>query len=504
MFNSGLENNKKEYASIQKTIDWKWFWEILFLPRMLPLLLGVGLGISVAYLINKQLWHLLLPLVFVVPVTIIFNRYPFAAILTWFLIAPFFMVTQSPAIRQVYWLLHRALIPGTLLIAILADWTNVSQRERVRFGRTELATLIFLLIGLASIFTLTEGRKEGVIDFYDELFVGLCMYWLVRLINPTEKDFKRLVVVAFFTLIVQSTIGLLQWFAPGVVPSQWIVHEGSRTAGTFGQPAVYTAVLLFSMVLLIQYLVNYRSRLIKFLFILSIALGGLSIFFSFSRGSWLGGIIVLIGIVILYPRLITPIILVQVALVLFLATSFFAAPMRHAYERLETERTANDRLVQNYASYQMIQQKPFFGWGWNNYDLHDSKFHTRIGDQIPNIPKDQVSHNTFLSLMAELGIPAFIIYYFPFFWWLWLSIKVWPRIPKDGFWNRSLLWIMWLSLIDIIVVSNFINMISNPFGTVTWWFVMGLIGTIVARYVQEADTGVSTATLRPDYDLQIR
>lgn len=464
------------------------FWEYRFLPHWFPLIIGGVLGVMVAVLISQQAWHYLIPLTLIIPAVIIFNKYPFVAIILWLLFTQFYVNTAGPAGRFIFWILHRGMIPAALIIVIVSDWFGVRKKEPVKFGRAELAILIFILFVLASIFLLHPAPTRAIIKFYDRLIVPFCMYLLVRLLNPDEKDLRRILPVLFFILIVQSVIGLMQWYAPQLLPPQWLRgNAGSRTVGTFGNPAVYTTTLLFTILMLLQFTFNSKSRWRGLIF-LAVGLGIISIFFSFSRGSWLGGLIVLTGVIILYPRKMLPLAIIQFVIVAMLSSTLFAAQIAHSLERLNSEDTANGRIVQNYASFRMIQLKPWFGWGWDNYDRYARQFQTRVGDSIANVNNYQTSHNTYLSMITELGAMTFLVYIFPFFWWLWLSFKIRHKLPKTGFWSWPLVIMLWLLLLHHNIVSTFIDMIRfNEYGTTIFWLVLGLIANIVHQHLNSHD-----------------
>jgi O-antigen ligase len=139
----------------------------------------------------------------------------------------------------------------------------------------------------------------------------------------------------------------------------------------------------------------------------------------------------------------------------------------------------------------MIAAKPLFGWGFGNYDRYDRRFQTRVGN-IP-VGDDITSHNTYLSIMAEMGLIGFLFYIFPLVWWFLRSVKVWRRLPRDGFWNRSLLVMLWLLLLHMAIVTMVMDMVRfHPFGTTIWWAVLALIGNMVHPYLEARDVGAAT------------
>jgi O-antigen ligase len=133
-----------------------------------------------------------------------------------------------------------------------------------------------------------------------------------------------------------------------------------------------------------------------------------------------------------------------------------------------------------YASLRMFAAKPVFGWGFGNFDKYDRQFQARVGD-IVNAERDHASHNVYLTLLAEQGIIGFVFFLFPVFWWFWQSLKAWPLLPKQGFWSRKLLVILWAELLFHVVVNNFSNM-RAVYGLGIWWVTLALIATFINPY----------------------
>jgi len=129
----------------------------------------------------------------------------------------------------------------------------------------------------------------------------------------------------------------------------------------------------------------------------------------------------------------------------------------------------------------MIRAKPLFGWGYGDYSLYAGQFQRRVQNYVAS--EAHASHNAFLTVGAELGLPALFAFLFSLFWWLWLSFKVRPRMPKEGFWSRSLLVIFWLALIGHVTVTIFTAIRHSTYAQGLWWIPLGLIGNMVNCYL---------------------
>ena len=463
-------------------------WEDRFLHGGLPLLLALVLGLVLAFLVVSEAWELGIAVILLVPVVILLGRYPFAAILIYLLVFPFFVRPPGGLTRIQAYVFHWAMIPATLGYVLLSQWLGIRRKVPIRFGPAELAMVGFLGLAAGSILLSSPDTGETLRHFVDFVFTPFCVYWLVRLTAPTEQDLKRLLWVAFFTVIIQVAIGLLAWYMPQVLPSQWLERQGSRTIGTLGQVAVYSSTLILLSLLLFQQATQARSGRLRAVLLSVFALGLFGVFMSFERGSWLAGAVALLGLVFLYPRVTIRLTVLLAVLAFILGTSLLADEVAFATRRLMTERTANERVILLNTGLKMVAAKPLFGWGYGNYDRYDNQFKERVGD-IP-VQYDSTSHNTYLSIAAELGLAGILLYAFPVVYWLVLSIKAWRMLPKRGFWSGRLLGILWLVILAHFVVSSFMDMIRfHSFGTAMWWLTLGLIANMVYPTLMSNELG---------------
>jgi O-antigen ligase len=208
-----------------------------------------------------------------------------------------------------------------------------------------------------------------------------------------------------------------------------------------------------------------------------------AVFFSFSRGSWLGALAVVAGLGFLYPRIISRVVLISTLILILLGSTIFVDEVLFAAERLTTERTAGARIVGNAATIRLIQERPLFGWGYGNHELYDEQFRERIWD-IP-VRRDITSHHTYLLVASEMGLVGLSLYLLPAGWWLVQSARVWAHLPRSGFRGRSWLLMLWLGLLNFFIIANFTDIIySYYFPTALWWLSLGLIANLVSQVLE--------------------
>ena len=141
------------------------------LSTWLPLVIGGLLGILVASLVLQQNWVALLAILMIVPVLALFFYYPFITVIIWLLIFPFFISEVLPGARQLYWLLHRAMIPGALIALISLSILGIRKIKNVRFGLVDAVMLAYLALCVSNILMLsarplivTLSRELGALD----------------------------------------------------------------------------------------------------------------------------------------------------------------------------------------------------------------------------------------------------------------------------------------------------------------------------------------------------
>lgn len=463
--------------------DQTYFWQISSPYRWLPMLFGLGLGVLLAYLITVQNWLLIFLVLTVAPVVAVFSRYPFAGVITWLVFTPLFVMAPNSEHLMIFWILHRFLIPIVLIVTLLPYLLKLKREWPVQLGPAELAQAAFLGMIILSVILLSyHGGLPLFYKVYDRIFVVYCLYLLIRLTVPGEREFRLLVWATVLIVIFQVTVGLLQNFAPELLPAQWYTHVASvRTIGTFNHPTRYTTVLLFCSLLIFQAAMHWKSATIRWSFLFVFAMAALLIVLSYSKGGWLGSSAGLIGITLLYPKRTLWITIVVIILFLLFGVGLLAHQLDYAIDRLNHDST-NERMVANIAMWRMLETSPFYGWGYGNVDDLISQFVVRLDNFAAD---ENASHNTYLRILAEMGSVGFFLYIFPLIWWFVLTVRAWPRLPKTGFMGRSLVVILWSTILAQFISANtsdYVNGLSGTFAVALWWLGLGLIANLVYPY----------------------
>ena len=461
------------------------------MARWLPLLIGLVLGALLALLVaNGKLYSSAL-LVLAVPCTLILIRYPFAAVLIWLLVYPYFLSSSMANVATMHWVLHRALIPVTLAYAGLGGWLGIVKIKRVRLGPAEWAMLAFLAVALISIVLWGQQPLRSATSLYDRVFVPFCAYWLIRLTVDGKKDVVWLVRVALITLVIQASISLLSWFVPRMLPAvyQFTAVTRGRTVGTLRTSEVFSSTLVFLALLVYHYALSECAAWLRRLLLAFFGLVVFAVFLSFSRSSWLGMVTVLAGLLLIYPKTTSRLLFVLVLLAIIAGGSFMADEVAWTRERLTgrlSESSVEGRVIVNYAMLEMAAERPVLGWGYDRYRYYVTQHKVPVGGISVVGRWNSTSHNAYLTILTELGLPALLIYLFPAGWWLLQSLRARKRLPVEGLWSWRLVAVGWLAVLHMFIENNAVDMIShNPFGTTLWWMALGLIAVVVSPHLRK-------------------
>lgn len=448
------------------------------------------LGLVLAFLIASGRWPMAVALVFLLPVVIVFYKYPFAFFLLWLLATPFLQTTVTSQLRMLYWLVYRALPPLALCGVILINWLRQDKRVQFKFGLDGLAMLFFLGWVVVNIIWFHPSENLPYIySLYDKSFVPFCVYWWIRFLAPGERDLKRLVPGAFFLVVFEVVVGVLAWLRPDLVPREWIGTR-ARTSGTLGFYTAYSLTLVFFSLLLFQAAMNQKSKIVQWAFLGAVGMGVVGVFLSFSRGCWLGGMAAGVGLLYLYPKFVMRLALILLLVMSVLGSTVLYKQITFAQERLNSENTAMVRFVIWDAGLQMIQIKPFFGWGYEDYRLYAGQFQRRVAGMVAT--NQEASHNSFISFAAELGLPGLLLYFFPAAWCLALTFKRWQHLPQTGFWSRKLLVIFWMMILTHGATSFFSDTRVSVYSLSLWWVTLGwIVVLLVPARPQERPTAAA-------------
>ncbi|HET6380049.1 MAG TPA: O-antigen ligase family protein [candidate division Zixibacteria bacterium] len=444
-------------------------------------------AIVLGYLVADGDSELALVLATALPAVLLVVRYPFAGILLWLLVMPFFVRLGSEQPSIVMWGLHRLGLPALLVLLVLLHVLGLRKRD-FRLHVVDVFLVLLLAIGVFNVLFFSPNPIRMLASFYDKVAMPIVLFWLVRVLAPGKRELGYLVAVGGVTIVVQSIIGVMSWTAPALLPEGWLGRAGERTVGTLGGPAPYTITLVFFAMLALYWSASVADRRspVRPLLAMLVLVAMLATFLSLSRGSWLGACLAFGGLVFVYPRVTARVgtFAVVIFLVLLAAVAPFREQVLFAQERLGEVDTIESRIVTNDAALRMMTERPLTGFGFGNFEAYDEAYKQRVGD-IP-LKLGGSAHNTYLNLAVELGLPATVLYLGVPLWLLATTLRRRTQLKRAGAETWALVVVLWLILADQFAVSNFLEMIHpNLWGTALWWITLGMIFVVLDRVRNE-------------------
>jgi O-Antigen ligase len=448
-------------------------------------------GGAIGYLVAADLWYVALALVLALPSFVVLHRYPLAAITVWLFVSPLVSATDGSGVRQVYWVVHRTLPVAALAALAVGALLGLRARALPRLGWAEALMGGYVVVTLLSIgYTAPDARANAYV-LYDTVVIPMCLYLLVRLSDPDEEDLRRLVPAVVFILGTQAAVALLSWNAPEVLPDEWTRKAGQRTTGTLRSADVFGTTMVFCGLFLLHVGARARQPLRRVGAIALFFVAMLLVFLSFSRASWLAGLVAATGALLMYRRHLGKLALFVVPVIVVVwASGLLSQQFDLAEYRLssaQSEESALSRLPAAQAALRMVDIEPLVGWGYQNFDLYSRPFQGQFGDLV-GAAKPHASHNLYLTTLAEQGIVGFVLFVGPVVFWLMRTQSAMPYLPRAGLIGRDLVVSLWLIVAAYHVTNNFSRMHVTT-GLGLFWLTLGLLAAVVERH--RANAGVA-------------
>ena len=365
------------------------------------------------------------------------------------------------------------LIPTLYLqdIVVVAIVALLFQKERGTFkgdGHALRLFFLFIVAAFLSVFFADRFYPSGY------FFVRLLLYFLFFLasINSFRSSSVRrwFFVSLALNLFLLSVLGFLQFYKqssvfnnylffgeqPYNVFTPFIAKESFSGVtkippyATFLHPNIFAGYLAVSLILLLGYfLTGKKRRVVPSAFF--VLIGVVALFLTKSYTAWAAFVLGLLLLSLARPvsvksvkdaRLITSILLFLAFATVLLGLLFpsyknlvvTALPADSITSTLSVER----RSALLNASYKMVSQKPFFGWGINSFTYSFEPFYTRF-DVVRFL---QPVHNVYALIAAEVGILGAVLFLLLTFYTIYRSTC------RGGF-------LYSVALIQVVFLSSF-------------------------------------------------
>ncbi|NQV88644.1 MAG: O-antigen ligase family protein [Parcubacteria group bacterium] len=303
-----------------------------------------------------------------------------------------------------------------------------------KFSWIFIAVATFLgVMTLADIFSINPfksfwsnfERMEGLITLFH-----LGAYFIVASsVLNTKKLWDRLFQTSIAASFLMGLYGLLQ------LAGKIVINQGGvRLDGTFGNAAYLAVYMMFHIFLTAYFLMTRKNSLgLKFFYYIAIVLQFIILYFTATRGAFLGlvgGMILAMALIILFEkeRLVMKKTAIGILVGIFiLIGGFFAvkntsfvnnSPVLSRFSSISiSDRTTKSRFLIWNMAWQGFQERPILGWGQEsfNYVFNDHYNPGMYGqeqwfDRAHNVVFDWLIAGGALGLLSYISIFVAALY----------------------------------------------------------------------------------------------
>ena len=367
-----------------------------------------------------------------------------------------------------------ALVVGVLTLVLFFP-TQLALEGNLSAPLTEVKLIaLFAMLAIVNI-PLAMSPADAWQTFSGTFIRCLVMFVVLVNVVRTEARLKGLLYLAIGAAVLLS-IGAINEYRYGLATVEGYRVSG-RGVGIFGNTNDMALFVVTVLPITVAFFLLSRRKVGKILFGALAALMLAAVVVSYSRGAFLGLVVVLIFFAMKLGRrhrlaIVTAIVLLSLAF-LFLAPGDYGLRLLSILvPSLDPVQSADARRAELFRSIYTALRHPFFGIGMGNYASQVSL-------------RGIVTHNAYTEVAAEMGLAALACYTI----FIVSPLRKLGQIVHDTFDGRANSRYYYLAL--GLQASLIAYMVSSFFLSVAFiWYVYYLVGYAVClRRIYEAETG---------------
>lgn len=402
---------------------------------------------------------------------IYFSARPEMLFACWLFAAPF--VQGSARETTIGWPLTNVLyvLPLGVLLFHMSR-SNVLAQLRW-YDLLPLGYLAFI-IGSQAVVDESELRSPS---FYTSLLhggvlVGVLMYYFCAF-GPLRGLSARHVAFALLSSCsIVGALGIAEHFTRWNLWGHVLVDDPPRIVVTLSQPAVLGAFLGAGIVIATAVLVWDGPRFLRRLSVVTLGLALPALFFTYTRGGMVATVAVASVLIAIRPR--TRVIGAGVAVLagLLVWANWGEISSTSLYQqRAADAANVSGRFIQSQAALNLAGQRPLLGWGYGQYDEAKSNLQLGAGSLPEKSLYGYTSHNTFLTILVELGVTGFVILFVPWIIVLYRTLRRLGSTRYPTWFTLGLLGIVGVYVLTALTV----DMRFFSFVPALAWIAIGLL-----------------------------
>jgi O-antigen ligase len=327
-----------------------------------------------------------------------------------------------------------------------------------------------------------NGSSVALTQIYSTVAIGVIGYYFCAFADLGES-FERHVAGALLLagsviagiVIVGKVLGLSGTVAGFEFGSNQTLSSGTEQLGrasALGGPGVLGTFLGFTLVTAIAILVWEGPRSLRRLSLVAVAVTPVALFLTLTRGPMLATILAGFAVIAVRSRKRWPSVVAVLMAVAVLVAAWGPLSSTSVYRNRVSDKTnVQGRQLLSTWSFQLAARKPVAGWGYGSFDRVKNSANLSSGSTPRSFGTDYTSHDTFLTVLVELGVVGIFLLVAP---WLIVARAAIRRAvrPDPGRWAL----VAFLGILGVWIISaGTFDMRFFPFVSAFPWLVTGLL-----------------------------
>lgn len=277
--------------------------------------------------------------------------------------------------------------------------------RKVKFDKSHVLMICWLLFKISSISWAVSNTGNNMVGTHLLSQLGMVGFYLAMTCVLMKADFIKTIINSeqFFS----TSLGLLGLFFSQTYN---FTNEARQVLTLFGNqedPNNLSALYIVGVVIGLYKLMKSKEH--RVINVFSVLVGILAMLMTASRGGLVTLAVVLVCFIFLpsksasFLSTIKKLFILLICLVAlyFLAKHFVTLYSLNRIFEFDSYKGGSNRDILWKYAFDLIKQKPIFGWGWGGYAFDDS-----IG---------LASHNTYISMLCDIGIFGTMLFLIPVF-----------------------------------------------------------------------------------------
>lgn len=328
-----------------------------------------------------------------------------------------------------------------------------------------ISLLAFVLLSSISFFW-SEFPKQsfhGVLKIIKQFLI----FWIAaEMLVPQDRRETALRVLVFIFLYL-GWDGMWQYVAGKDLLRQIPIEApspGPRVSASFHNYGLLAAFIISFWPLLVSQLEEKKKKSTLFLTALAIALGGLLLFWTRSRGGWIA---FLAGLTFFLWFQRKRVLLGSLMLAALISLFLLPRQMVIHLDSHKKEQSLVERFYLWDRAIQVIRARPWSGTGINTYAVAHQKYDRRKSWRVQNY----YAHNGYLQIAAETGLPSLACFLAFLFFYFKNAFRFLTSVSGEGE-KRSLIGIL-AGMAGFLILGTNDTIFHNPQSILGFWLLAG-------------------------------